>query len=171
MLQSPMSCFIQRLLKLAACLPLMLPPVALANFPVTCSIASIQIGTMTKSVPLSEPEYLGGHVDVLCTSASSQPLSVDFALLGVDGDTVRNGRDATSSIQVELFSDRALHKALPKSAHQVTDFPIRTFIASAGESKVSIPFHARVFLRTLTAAGDYNISRNIGLVYRVGSSR
>ncbi|QHE87181.1 hypothetical protein [Hydrogenophaga sp. BPS33] len=126
---------------------------------------------MAKSLPLSEPEYVRGHVDVLCISTSGKPSVVELALLGVGGDAARNGEATTPSIQVELFSDRALRKALPKNAYQVIDFSTSTVIAAAGESKVSIPFHAQVFLRSLMAAGDYNISRDIGLVYRLNSLR
>lgn len=167
-----MSCTIQRLPKLAAWLPLLILPMTHASVPVTCTIAAVQIGGgLTKSLPLSEPEYVGGHVDVLCRSASGQPHSVEFALLEVDDDEVRAGKREAGPIQVELFSDGALRKALPNTASQATDFSVHAVIAGAGDSKVTIPFHGRVFLRSLTAAGSYNIGRHIGLVYRVRAPR
>lgn len=164
-----MSCTIQPLPTLAAWLLLLVLPTTHASVPVVCSIAAVQVGAMTKSLPLSEPEYVGGHVEVLCRSASGQPRSVEFALLGVD--EVRDGKRATAPIQVELFSDRALRKPLPNKANEATDFSVSAVIGGVGDSKVTIPFHGRVFLRGLTAAGGHHIGRHIGLVYRVRASR
>lgn len=169
--QSPMSFFIQRLAKLAAWLPLITLPMAASASPVACVITSVQVRAITKSLPLSEPEYVPGQVDVRCISTSGTPVLLEFALLAVDGEAMNTGAAASRSFQVELFSDRTLRKALPNSALQVADFSTSAVISAASESRVPIPFHARVSLRELAAAGDYNISRNIGLVYRVTPSR
>lgn len=171
MLQSPMSRSLQEFSKFAVLFALMWPAASLAIEQVKCSIAAIHLPVLNKSLPLDEPGYVGGHVDVLCTSTLGEPLPVEFALLEVEEKAPKNGGRESSRIRVDLFSDRGMHKALPKEASQVTDFPTRSVVSGAGESRVSVPFHAKVSLEALIAAGSYSIGRDIGLVYRASVAR
>lgn len=136
-----------------------------------CAITSIQLGALTKSLPLNEPEFVEGQVEVMCSSTSPHSQTVEFGLIEVDSAPSRNERSATSTtpsphIRVDLFSDGAGRTPLPLKASELNDYPTRRVIPSSGTAQLSIPFYARVVVGTLLSAGDYNIARDIVLVYR-----
>lgn len=141
-----------------------------------CTIASVQLGALTKSLPMDEPDYVEGRVEVVCSNTTPHPQTVELGLFEVAIDAAAGADPATSvqpssALRVDLYSDEAGRQTLPLKASELRDYPTRRTIPRSGSAQLSIPFYARVVAQQLLSAGDYNFSREIGLAYRSGVVR
>ena len=141
-----------------------------------CTIASIQLGALTKRLPMDEPEYVEGRVEVVCSNTTQHPQTVELGLFEVAIEAATGAGPATSvppsaGLRVDLYSDEAGRQTLPLKASELRDYPTRRTIPRSGTAQLSIPFYARVVAQQLLSAGDYNFSREIGLAYRPGVVR
>lgn len=155
---------------------LLLPGAGHTTEQLNCTIASVQIGTLTAGFPLDKPQYVEGSVEVVCSSASSHPQTLEFGLLDAnDGFSPTNAgayrSSPPSNMAVDLFADSAGLVALPLNAAALSHYPTRHLIPAAGTAQLSIPFFARVATKGIPAAGKYQFSRNIGLMYRTTAVR
>ncbi|MDZ4130724.1 MAG: hypothetical protein U1E02_42125 [Hydrogenophaga sp.] len=141
-----------------------------------CSIASVQIGTLTTGFPMDKPQYVEGSVEVVCSSAGSHPQTLEFGLMDVSDGVSSTHAGAhrsspPSNMAVELFADSDGLVALPLNAAALSHYPTRQLIPAAGTAQLSIPFFARVAAKGIPAAGQYQFSRSIGLMYRTTAVR
>lgn len=141
-----------------------------------CTIASVQLGALTKSLPMDQPDVVEGRVEVVCSNAAPHPQTVELGLFEVVSEAVAGVGAATAvpppaALRVELFSDEAGRQALPLKASDLNDYPTRRILPRSGTAQLFIPFYVRVVAQQLLDAGDHNISRGIGLAHRPGVVR
>ncbi len=143
---------------------------------VSCTIASVQMGTLTMGFPMDKPQIVEGRVEVLCSSEGAQPQTLEFGLMEVGNGGAPTHVGAHHSgrpppLAVDLFADSDGHLALPVHAAALSHFPTRRLIPAAGTAQLSIPFYARVVAKETPGAGQYQFVRSIGLVYRATAVR
>ena len=165
----------RQLSALLAC-TLVLPSAGHTTEQMRCSIASVQIGTLTTGFSMDKPHYVEGSVEVVCSSAGTAPQTLELALMDVsDGISSTNAgvhrSSPPSTMVVELFSDSDGRVALPLNAAALSDYPTRQLIPAAGTAQLSIPFFARLAAKQIPAAGTYQFARKIGLSYRTTAAR
>lgn len=137
-----------------------------------CSITSVQMATLTKSLPMDEPQYVEGRVEVVCSNTSREPKMIELGLSEVGKETYKDMPTAASTgtpsnMDVDLFSDGAGRQALPLDASGLKHYSTRHMIPGSSSARLSIPFYARVVAKKLVAAGEYKFTREIGLLFRV----
>lgn len=151
----------------------LLPGAGHSAEPLRCSIASVQMGTLTPGFPMDKPQIVEGRVEVLCSSAGAHPQTLEFGLMEVNEgvsptptDTGSQRSNPPPKMAVELFADGDGHVALPLNAAALSHYPTRQLIPAAGTAQLSIPFYARVVAQELPGAGVYQFVRSIGVMYR-----